>query len=113
MGRGDVNLDRAPRMDAEHLQQTVEALTTLALCQHGQVVALGTAVEALLAVLCKQTPGLAAQLDAHLALCARDHRDPDWHLDQRTAFDNQVQRLQTLLDLLQSHPAQRSSLAGR
>ena len=88
-------------MDEEHLQQTVHALSTLSLCQQGQIVALGAAVEAMLAVLCKATPAQASALAVHLDVSARDHCDEDWPTDQRTAFEQQIRRLQALLLLLQ------------
>ena len=86
---------------------TVQALTTLALCHHGQIVALVTAVEAMMAVLSKRERGMATRLDAHLAVCAGDHRDPDWHPDQRQAFDNQLKRLHAVLAQLIERDAQR------
>lgn len=88
-------------MDEEHLQHTVQSLSTLSLCQQGQIMALVAAVEAMLAVLCKATPAQAPALAAHLDVSARDHRHEDWTADQRTAFDNHIRRLQTLLLLLQ------------
>lgn len=88
-------------MDEEHLQETVQALSTLSLCQQGQIMALVAAVDAMLAVLCKATPAQAPALAAHLDVSARDHRHEDWAADQRDAFDNHIRRLQTLLLLLQ------------
>ncbi len=88
--------------DEEHLQATVQALSTLALCHQGQIVALSATVEAVLAVMSKSSPGLARQLAAHLAASAGDHADGRWQNDQRLAFDNQLNRLQALLRLLGS-----------
>lgn len=89
-------------------EATLQALTTLALCHHGQIVALVTAVEAMLAVMSKRERGMATRLDAHLAVCAGDHRDPHWHPDQRLSFDNQLKRLHEVLAQLIERDARQS-----
>lgn len=92
----------AATLDDEDLQATVQALSTLALCHQGQIVALAATMEAALAVMSKSSTGMAGQLTAHLAASTTDHRDPHWHQDQRLAFDQQLKRLHTLLRLLGS-----------